>query len=196
MATEREETDSVFPEDFEQELDPPSRSSSRPGSQSPTEMDNILWDELPVEKLYEHFTQANDLPYVVRSFDALKTKLELNGLEGIALFRALQLKLGTQKTWKARDVLQMLDKRANQQEYMQQTAAKGVKVLIGKEKEGQYVLVHKRRGHSSYCPCSQLTRVCMHGECEWLCARLSAPGMREGSFRRRWMQVTSDCQVG
>lgn len=150
MATEREETDSVFPEDFEQELDPPSRSSSRPGSQSPTEMDNILWDELPVEKLYEHFTQANDLPYVVRSFDALKTKLELNGLEGIALFRALQLKLGTQKTWKARDVLQMLDKRANQQEYMQQTAAKGVKVLIGEEKGGQYVLVHKRRGHSSY----------------------------------------------
>lgn len=136
MATEYEETDSVFPEDFEQEHNPPSRSSSRPGSQSPTDMDNILLDELPVEKIYEYFTQASDLPYVMNTFKALKRKLELQGLEGIALFRALQLKLGTQKTWKARDVLQMLDKRANQQEYMQQTAAKDVKVLIGKEKEG------------------------------------------------------------
>ena len=110
------------------------RAGDRPAVAGPfSDMDNILWDELPVEKLYEHFTQANDLPYVVRSFDALKTKLELNGLEGIALFRALQLKLGTQKMWKARDVLRMLDKRANQQEYMQQTAAKGVKVLIGEK---------------------------------------------------------------
>ena len=113
----------------------PSSRASLSGRGSPIpdfDMDNIVWDELPLEKLYEYFAQAPNLLGVVRAFDALKTKLGLDGVHGIELFRSLKEKLSSQKTWKARDVLQMLDKRANQQEYKNQTAAKGVKVLIGR----------------------------------------------------------------
>lgn len=118
--------------------DPGSRPSSRAssGRLSPTpellgDMENVALDELPVEKLYEYFSQASTLLAVVRTFAALKEKLGLTGVEGIPLFGALKEKLSSQKTWKAKEVLRMLDKRANQKEFMQQTAAKGVKVLIG-----------------------------------------------------------------
>lgn len=92
--------------------------------------DNIILDELPVEKLFEFFSQANDLTAIMHSFDVLKAKLGLSKRHSLELFQGLKLKLGTQKTWKARDVLQLLEKRANQKEYMHQTAAKGVRVFI------------------------------------------------------------------
>lgn len=116
----------------------PSRPSSRAssGRLSPTpepltDMENVALDELPVEKLYEYFAQSSSLLGVVRTFEALKEKLGLAGLQGIRLFRALKEKLSSQKTWKAKEVLKMLDKRANQKEFMQQTAAKDISVLIG-----------------------------------------------------------------
>ena len=118
----------------------PSRPSSRASSVgrfSPApdaasgDMENVAWDELPVEKIYEYFAHATSVLGIVRAFDALKAKLGLDGVQGIGLFRALKTKLCTQKTWKARDALQLLDKRANQAEFMQQNAATGVNVLIG-----------------------------------------------------------------
>lgn len=112
---------------------PSSRASSGRLSPTPTElsdMENVALDELPVEKLYEYFAQASSLLGVVRTFEALKEKLGLAGLQGIRLFRALKEKLSSQKTWKAKEVLKMLEKRANQKEFMQQTAAKDINVLI------------------------------------------------------------------
>ena len=120
----------------------PSSRGSSGGRRSPTpDMENVVLEELPLEKLYEYFAlQTHDLPAVVRAFAALKTKLELGKeLQGVELYRELKKKLSTQKTWKARDVFQLLDKRANQQEYLQQTAAKGVKVLIGRWRGGRIV---------------------------------------------------------
>ena len=115
----------------------PSSRASSGGRFSPApdasagDMENVAWDDVPMEKTYEYFAHATSLLGIVRAFDALKAKLGLAGVQGIALFRALKTKLSSQKTWKARDVLQMLDKRANQPEFMQQRAATGVKVLIG-----------------------------------------------------------------
>jgi hypothetical protein len=90
-------------------------------------MDDVAWDDLPVERIYEYFAHASSLAGVVRAFSELKARL---GVEGIALFRALKGKLSSQKTWKARDVLQLLEKRASQPEYMGQRAAEGARVLI------------------------------------------------------------------
>ena len=91
---------------------------------------NLILNDLPLEKLYEFFSQSNKREDIVRSFQVLKSRLNLNSLHGLDLYRALKDKLGTQKTWKARDVFQLLEKRANQKEYLQQTAAKGVRVFI------------------------------------------------------------------
>ena len=91
---------------------------------------NLILNDLPLEKLYEVFSQSNNREDVVRSFQVLKSRLSLNNLHGLDLYRALKEKLGTQKTWKARDVFQLLEKRANQKEYMQQTAAEGLRVMI------------------------------------------------------------------
>ena len=116
--------------------EPSSRASSS-GRVSPalestsSDMENVAWDDIPLEKLYELFAHATHLRGVMRAFEALKSRLELNGLEGMALFRSLKEKMSSQKTWKARDLLQLLSKRANQSMYMQQKAAEGVKVLIG-----------------------------------------------------------------
>ena len=131
-----------------EEADPsrPSSRASSGGRVSPaleSDMENIAWDELPLEKIYEYFAHATHLVGIVRAFEALKTKLGLDGVHGLRLFRSLKEKLSSQKTWKARDVLQMLDKRANQQEYMRQKAAEGVSVMIGK-----YTVV----GSVSGCP--------------------------------------------
>ena len=92
--------------------------------------ENVILEALSVEKLYEIFSQANYMSTIMDAFEALKSKLGLQKLEGLDLYRGLKLKLGTQKTWKARDVFQLLEKRANQKEYMQHTAAKGVRVFI------------------------------------------------------------------
>ena len=93
---------------------------------SPFEMEDV--DDLPLEKLYENFSQSKSSENIVRSFQALKSRLNLNSLHGLDLYRALREKLSTH--WKARDVFQLLEKRANQKEYLQQTAAKGVRVFI------------------------------------------------------------------
>ena len=128
----------LYPDDFE---DPgssrPSSRTSSSGRASPsffpesTDMDNIAWDELTVEKTYEYFAHATTLPSVLRAFEVLKSKVGVSEFEGLALFRALKEKLCTQKTWKARDLFQLLEKRANQKEYMGQCGAEGVRVLIG-----------------------------------------------------------------
>ena len=84
---------------------------------------NIIQDELSVDKLYEIFSlQASDLLEIMDTFQALKRKLDVEKLYGLELYRELKTKLGARnsKTWKAREVLNMLDKRANQKEYMEQ----------------------------------------------------------------------------
>ena len=97
---------------------------------SPVVHTNQLPNAPPIEKLYEQFSQSNDRQEILDSFQAIKSRLNLNKLRGLELYRALKQKLGTQKTWKARDVFQLFDKRANQKEYLKQTAAKGVNVFI------------------------------------------------------------------
>ena len=93
--------------------------------------ENMILEDLPLDKLYEYFSlQAADLPEVLHAFQALKDKLGLGKQTGIDLYRALKLQLGTPKVWKAMEVFKLLDKRANQKEYQQQTAARGVRVLI------------------------------------------------------------------
>ena len=86
--------------------------------------------DVPLEKLYECFSQSKNGEDIIRSFKNLKSRLKLNSLHGLDLYKALKEKLGTQKTWKAREVFQLLEKRANQKEYMQQTAAEGLRVMI------------------------------------------------------------------
>ena len=84
---------------------------------------NILQEELSVDKLYENFSlHASDCPEVMDVFDMLKRKLDVENLYGLELYRQLKAKLGARnsKTWKAREVLNMLEKRANQKEYLEQ----------------------------------------------------------------------------
>ena len=84
---------------------------------------NVIQDELSVDKLYEIFSlQASDLPEIMDTFQVLKRKLDVEKLYGLELYHELKTKLGARnsKTWKAREVLNMLDKRANQKEYMEQ----------------------------------------------------------------------------
>lgn len=88
------------------------------------------------EKVYEYFCQtAWNLREVVESFDVLKERLGLEEKCGLDLYRGLRLTLGApnSKTWKARDMLNLLDKRANQKEYMQQVREGG---MGGMEREG------------------------------------------------------------
>ena len=85
--------------------------------------ENIMKDELSIDKLYEIFSlQASDLREVMDSFEVLKRKLGIEKLHGLELYRELKAKLGARnsKTWKAREVLNMIEKRANQKEYMEQ----------------------------------------------------------------------------
>ncbi len=65
---------------------------------------------------------AEQLSNILVVFEGLKERLDLSALTGLPLFEALKLKLGTQKTWKARDVLDLLDKRAKQKEFMGQVS--------------------------------------------------------------------------
>lgn len=84
-------------------------------------------EDLSLEKLYDYYTQANDLAKVMKSFVELKKRLELTNLQGIELYREFRTKL---KIWKAGELFDLLDKRAKQKEYKQQNAAKGKRVLI------------------------------------------------------------------
>ena len=89
-------------------------------SQSLMENADAANGELPLDKVWENFVSADNLLNVLQTFEVLKHRLGVSKLYGLKLFQALKLKLGTQKTWKARDVLNLLDKRANQREFMQQ----------------------------------------------------------------------------
>lgn len=79
--------------------------------------------DLPIESVYEYFAQkASNMREVVESFDVMKEKLGLTRKQGLDVYRGLRMTLGAQgtKVWKARDVLNMIEKRANQKDYMQQ----------------------------------------------------------------------------
>ena len=90
LASEAEdETDSVF---VGEESDVSSRPSSRasstgrlsPALESTSEdMENVAWEDLPLEKIYELFASLRG---VQRAFGALKSRLGADGLEGMALF--------------------------------------------------------------------------------------------------------------
>ena len=158
-ARDEDETDSPrFLDELGADLSRPSSRASSGGRLSPApdaavDMENVQWDELPAEKIYEYFSHAVNMAGVLRAFEALKTKLGVGGARGLELFRSLKDKLNSQKTWKARDVLGMLDKRANQQEYMRHKAAEGTRVMIG------------RRGRVCVCMCEC---VC-EGLCVYVC---------------------------
>ena len=97
LASEAEdETDSVF---VGEESDVSSRPSSRasstgrlsPALESTSEdMENVAWEDLPLEKIYELFAHASSLRGVQRAFGALKSRLGADWLEGMALFRLPQ----------------------------------------------------------------------------------------------------------
>ena len=79
--------------------------------------------DMTVEAVYDFFSlKASSVRDIVESFEVLKEKLGLARKQGLEVYRGLKMTLGAQgtKAWKARDVLNMLDKRANQKEYMQQ----------------------------------------------------------------------------
>ena len=81
----------------------------------------ICLDKSSVEELYDAFSlKSLDLPEVVDSFVTLKNKLKLEKLHGLELYKELKSVLST--VWKAKDVLSLLDKRANQKEYMGQVS--------------------------------------------------------------------------
>lgn len=106
------------------------------GSTNTTENTSIkeLLADSSEEKVYEYFSQtAWNLREVVESFDVLKERLGLGNKYGLDLYRGLRLTLGAPncKAWKARDMMNLLDKRANQKEYMQQV---GVVKEGGEEK--------------------------------------------------------------
>lgn len=78
-------------------------------------------DDQSLEELYDTFSlKAWDLPQVTESFEMLKRKLKLEKLHGLELYKELKSALG--KVWKAKEVLSLLDRRANQKEYMGQVS--------------------------------------------------------------------------
>ena len=85
-------------------------------------------DEKSVEELYDIFSlQSADLPEVVDSFRTLKQKLKVEKLYGLKLYK--ELKVGLAKVWKAKELLGLLDKRANQKEYMGQVSIEFIVVV-------------------------------------------------------------------
>ena len=86
-------------------------------------------DDLSLEKLYEYFSHASTLADVTYSFSCLKERLGLTNLRGFQLFSALKQGLKS-SAWKALDLFKLLEKRAIQRVYMDQTAGKGVRVLV------------------------------------------------------------------
>ena len=83
--------------------------------------------EQPVEELYDIFSlQSCDLPQVVESFSMLKRRLKVEKLYGLDLYK--QLKAGLAKVWKAKDLFSLLDRRANQNEYIGQVSTEFIAV--------------------------------------------------------------------
>lgn len=85
-------------------------------------------DDASTEKLYSRFLHANDLLRIIESFADLKTRLQLTNLRGFALYREMKSKL--RNMWKAVELFDMLDRRAKQREFKQQTAALDRRVLV------------------------------------------------------------------
>ena len=80
---------------------------------------SVSLDEQSLEELYDVFSlKAWDLPQIMESFEMLKRKLKLEKLYGFELYKELKSILS--KVWKAKDLFTLLDKRANQKEYMGQ----------------------------------------------------------------------------
>ena len=83
--------------------------------------------EQPVEELYDRFSlQSCDLSQVVESFSMLKRRLKVEKLYGLDLYK--QLKAGLAKVWKAKDLFSLLDRRANQNEYIGQVSTEFIAV--------------------------------------------------------------------
>ena len=83
---------------------------------------------MTAESVYDYFSQkAGNTREIMESFEVMKEKLGLARKTGLEVYRGLRMSLGAQNTkaWKAREVLNMLDKRANQKEYMQQVGGCG-----------------------------------------------------------------------
>ena len=85
-------------------------------------------DSASLEKIYCCFSQANDLSKIMESFAGIKARLQLPDVRGFALYKELKSKLAD--VWKAAELFNLLDKRARQKEYKQQTAAQGMRVLV------------------------------------------------------------------
>ena len=85
-------------------------------------------DEQSVDELYDIFSlQSWDLPQIMESFSMLKRKLKVEKLHGLDLYK--ELKAGLGKVWKAKDLLSLLDKRANQKEYLGQVSTDFISLL-------------------------------------------------------------------
>ncbi len=78
---------------------------------------------IPLDKVWERFVTAESFLDILNKFETLKQRLDISTLTGMPLFEAFKLKLCTQKTWKARDVLNLLDSRAKQKAFMNQVHA-------------------------------------------------------------------------
>lgn len=85
-------------------------------------------DDASPEKLYSRFLHANDLFKIITTFTDLKTRLQLTNRRGFALYREIKSKLGSM--WNAVELFDMLDRRARQREFKQQTAALDRRVLV------------------------------------------------------------------
>ncbi len=79
-----------------------------------------------LERSYSDATDEKVYKYSIyfSLLEVLKERFGLTKRHGLDLYRGLRSTLGAQnsKTWKARDMLNLLEKRANQKEYMQQVS--------------------------------------------------------------------------
>ena len=84
-------------------------------------------DGRSIEEIYDSFSlKAWDLPQVMTSFESLKRSLKLDKLCGLRLYK--ELKPALSNVWKAKEVLSLLDRRAQQKEYLGQVRKLSIKV--------------------------------------------------------------------
>jgi len=98
------------------------RNSSGNNSGNLIQVKETLAD-MTVESVYEYFShKAGNVWEIMESFEVMREKLGLSRKNGLEVYRGFKMTLGAQgtKAWKAREVLNMLDKRANLKEYMHQ----------------------------------------------------------------------------
>ena len=89
---------------------------------------SCVHEDMSLEELYNRFSKAKELDKIMESFAELTNRVQLTHARGFALYIELKSKLG--KVWKAIELFDLLDKRARQKEYKQQTAAQHRRVLI------------------------------------------------------------------